>query len=375
MKSFLEYWALRTARKQAKELLRTAISFINYHEDILPASDIESLSLKIQALEHARKNKNKTEIEESIKDLTDLLQKKSPKRSYPRLRENLEIIIVAVAVAMAIRAYFLQPFKIPTGSMQPTLFGIHFEERQERGVTDRFPLNYVKWLITGGWYVEVQAKATGRFSGAEYSDPDRPGMDRYSISGTYYYLPRGAVPKYRFGEIVHAGSTIWSGIQYSGDHVFVNKAIWNFRNPRRGEIMVFSTKGIEGITEGTHYIKRLSGLPEETVYIEPPCLIVNNEKLTSPENIARIAEARDGYAGYQSIGFPSGSYLMNDGASKILGPGQYLALGDNTGNSRDSRYWGPVPQENLLGPAIIVYWPFYNKPVVGKRLTRWGLTD
>ena len=37
---------------------------------------------------------------------------------------------------------------------------------------------------------------------------------------------------------------------------------------------------------------------------------------------------------------------------------EYYAMGDNTGNSRDSRYWGPVPERNLLGPACLVYWPF-----------------
>ena len=47
-----------------------------------------------------------------------------------------------------------------------------------------------------------------------------------------------------------------------------------------------------------------------------------------------------------------------------LGPGEYLALGDNSDNSLDSRYWGAVPAENLLGPATFVHWPFTSP--------RWG---
>ena len=43
---------------------------------------------------------------------------------------------------------------------------------------------------------------------------------------------------------------------------------------------------------------------------------------------------------------------------------EYFALGDNTRNSRDGRYWGPVPQKNLVGPALLVYWPLSK---------RWGL--
>ena len=47
-----------------------------------------------------------------------------------------------------------------------------------------------------------------------------------------------------------------------------------------------------------------------------------------------------------------------------LGAREYLGMGDNTMNSYDGRYWGAVPQKNLVGPALFVYWPYYD---------RWGL--
>ena len=77
----------------------------------------------------------------------------------------------------------------------------------------------------------------------------------------------------------------------------------------------------------------------------------------------KLADWAPAYAGYQTIGAVGSGVdyepALRSAADQItLGPDQYYALGDNTGNSRDSRYWGPVPERNLLGPAAIVYWPF-----------------
>jgi signal peptidase I len=87
--------------------------------------------------------------------------------------------------------------------------------------------------------------------------------------------------------------------------------------------------------------------------------------------MARIADQAPGYeAGYQLVDpRTAGSdpcYLASPNQKVLLGPGEYLALGDNTTNSRDSRYWGPVRQRNLVGPACLVYWPFSK---------RWGLIE
>ena len=65
-------------------------------------------------------------------------------------------------------------------------------------------------------------------------------------------------------------------------------------------------------------------------------------------------------------------YMPREGVERTLGPGEYLALGDNAGNSKDSRYWGPVPEQNLVGPAFFVYWPLLNRLQTPGRATRWG---
>jgi signal peptidase I len=162
------------------------------------------------------------------------------------------------------------------------------------------------------------------------------------------------------------GAILWSGHITAGDHVFVNKVAWNFRRPRRGEIMVFDTNGIRGIQQNTHYIKRLAGKPRETVSIVPPYLLVDGVRVESPESIRRIAEKHEGYHGYQVAPppTPSGAVLAHPGDRFTLGEGEYFALGDNTLNSKDGRYWGAVPQANLVGPASLIYWPLSR---------RWGV--
>jgi signal peptidase I len=75
-------------------------------------------------------------------------------------REWLDTLVVAISVAMAFRAYFYEPFNIPTGSMQETLWGYHTRAGEERGTWDRFPLSVLKWLYTGDKTVEYRSPAS-----------------------------------------------------------------------------------------------------------------------------------------------------------------------------------------------------------------------
>jgi signal peptidase I len=119
---------------------------------------------------------------------------------------------------------------------------------------------------------------------------------------------------------------------------------------------------------GTHYIKRLVGMPGERISIDPPWLKVNGEKVMEPESIARIARQEDGYAGYQLVHFralTTSRYALRKPSDFVpVEAHRYFVLGDNTRNSKDGRYWGTVPESNMVGPAWVVYWPFSS---------RWGV--
>ena len=168
------------------------------------------------------------------------------------------------------------------------------------------------------------------------------------------------------------GQLLASGVKVYGDHIFVNKILWNFRRPKRGEIVVFSTQGIDHpeITRNTFYIKRLVGVPGDAVSIHPPLLCNHGRRLTGDppyqRGIERIQTQQPGYeAGYQlPRGYrPPRPKLLTPDDEIVLGEDEFFALGDNTLSSLDGRYWGPLPRKNLVGPAFTVYWPISR---------RWG---
>ena len=241
-------------------------------------------------------------------------------------REWLDTLVVAISVAMAFRAYFYEPFKIPTGSMQTTLWGYHTEAGKEQGAWDVFPLSILKWAWTGERVVDWTAPTTGTVR----CQPRNDGFAdvRIGANDKTWSLPTDACPAIN-GRFVREGETLWKGAITTGDFIFVNRWKWNFVKPQNNEVMIFSTTGIRALPQGTHYIKRMKARPGETYALEHP-----------------VTAARD--QGAMTFGK----------ATVTMGEGEYFACGDNFNNSFDSRYWGPVPAENLCGCASVVFWPF-----------------
>ena len=383
----MDFFKRRKARKELDALASTARSLRNMRCDILGEADLKELDAAIDEARSAR-GAALDAMESAAKRLDSIIGSLGWRRNP--LLENFEVLAVAIAVAMAFRCYFFQPFKIPTGSMQPTLYGISSVDC-DAGFWDRAPFMYAAWLVTGSTYREIVAERTGNVV-LLMNDNSKPGYAALSVAGKVGYVPSDVLRDLRdlsrlhlraippggetfargYGPIlgtVRAGDKVWSGRVVSGDHVFVNRLTWNFRRPRRGDVMVFSTKGIKGLPQGTHYIKRMTGLPGETISIDPPRLMVDGVEAAGPETIARICRREHYapwapdyiYAGYQPIGdqMADTDRALRTRDSKFkLAAGEYFAMGDNTVNSRDSRYWGAVPRSNLLGPGCMVYWPF-----------------
>ncbi|MBR2713598.1 MAG: S26 family signal peptidase, partial [Kiritimatiellae bacterium] len=176
-------------------------------------------------------------------------------------KEWLDTLVVAISVAMAFRAYFYEPFKIPTGSMQETLWGHHTEAGKERTSWDAFPLSLAKWAWKGERVVDWAAPVTGTVR----CQPRNDGFATVMVgtSPETWSLPTDACRDIH-GKIVRAGDTLWKGAITTGDFIFVNRWKWNFVKPQNGEVMIFSTTGIEQLPQGTHYIKRMKARPGET---------------------------------------------------------------------------------------------------------------
>ncbi len=356
------FWQRRKARKAGKEWLRHARLCRGMREDIAPVSEVERLRAAEAVLAVAVKAGDPDGIERACAAVRDGIASVAPARSWPGVRENLEVVVVALAVAMAFRTYFLQPFKIPTGSMQPTLYGIHYVPQAGKTVFDAMPLKWVKWSLFGRWYVEFAAEASGVVRGPL---AEQGGLWVYDIGGLPHKIPKDASLRVKGGDEVVAGQILATGNRITGDHLFVNRLRWNFLPPRRGEIMVFKTDGIARLEPKTHYIKRLVGLPNETVGIDAPYLTIDGRRVEEPASISRVEQRGHGYDGYLPAG-AGADYIGTSNQSVHLDPKQFFGMGDNTMNSFDSRYWGPVPATNMVGPAWLVYWPISR---------RWGLVD
>ena len=116
-----------------------------------------------------------------------------------------------------------------------------------------------------------------------------------------------------------------------GDFVIVNTLGYKLGEPRHGDIIVFRLPR----DPSQRYIKRVIGLPGDELSIRGGAVYLNGERSLEP--YVSVTTSRAG-----SWNVPADSYFV---------------MGDNRNNSSDSRVWGYVPAENLIGKAVIVYWP------------------
>ncbi|MBE2203016.1 MAG: signal peptidase I [Chthoniobacterales bacterium] len=362
--------------KEAKHYLYGARKFLSYKRDILSKDQLERLEARIVDLKGAMKEKRCEPVHDAIRELDALIGKITPPAKDAGWRENVEVFLVAIVIAAGIKAFLLQPFRIPTGSMQPTLFGIV-------GTPTNSPppnplVRVFEFVCLGRHYIDLKARETDVVTGLR----ERTYLNFFTFTeivfrrGSYtLFVPRDPLARYFHvvpGREYRAGEVIARGHMDTGDQVFVDKVSYNFVKPAAGDVFVFKTTGIMKIESGLdpalgsqHYIKRLAGLPGQTLRIAPPRLYVDGQV---PQQFVfeRVMSGKNGYNGYSNgpEGRAGFTYLGSpDDTYKVPADG-YFALGDNSWHSRDSRDWGFVPERNVTGRGLFVYWPF---------TARWGL--
>jgi signal peptidase I len=175
------------------------------------------------------------------------------------LKDWVESIIIAFILAMIIRTFVMQAFKIPTGSMRPTLLE---------------------------------------------------------------------------GDIIMVNKFI-----YGAKIPLINFRLPKLREPKRGDVIVF----IYPENPKKDFIKRLVAFPGESVEIKDGTVYINNQPLLDPV--------------FNRIYYYNRGEFANDTQKITVPKDSYFVLGDNSASSQDSRYWGFVPDKNILGKAIIIYWP------------------
>ncbi len=363
--------------KEARQYCEAARRVIRYRLDLLTEKQVHDVEARISALESAIAKRDRDAVKAGTADLEKIVGRVAPPRSHPGWRENCEVLLVAIVIAAGVRAYLLEPFKIPTGSMQPTLNGV-VGTRTEAGPPNPV-MRAFDFVVRGRTFLDTVATQDDVVLRLE--EQSRLNYFTWTNvtceSGKVYTLfaPRDVVERdfgvvgrtnrfNRSATILRQGEPIARGYVDNGDFVLVNKMAYNFAMPRRGDVFVFRTTDILGI-EGQpnfprdlgsqHYIKRLAGVPGDTLRIEDPLLYINGQ-LAGEKSFQHVMSKENGYDGYANP--PGGDYLVDASMTFTVPSKSYFAMGDNSRNSFDSRYWGIVPEKNVTGKAFVAFWPF-----------------
>jgi signal peptidase I len=165
-----------------------------------------------------------------------------------------------------------------------------------------------------------------------------------------------------------------------GDHVFVNreqfapKTKWMgpllpYRDIKRGDIVVFLSPAEPGL----YVVKRIMGIPGDRLHLRDGAVYRNGDKLTEPYVMHKGPLFYDPYRDNFPAVPPSDAYNVSpdwqlqmrshiEGDDIVVPPDSYFGMGDNRDVSLDSRYWGFIPKENVIGRPMFVYWSFNTPP-------------
>ncbi len=162
-----------------------------------------------------------------------------------------------------------------------------------------------------------------------------------------------------------------------GDRILVNKFIYRFREPQRGEIVVFKAPK-RAAPDEKDFIKRVVGLPGDTVEVRDGKVYVNgkpspdwmlprvpdpsapfDQQVQERNDPSRPPEALlytfpDPNSSYDTAEFP---FEARAGQPFKVPPGHLFVMGDNRNNSKDSHIWGPLERDRVLGKAMLIFWP------------------
>ncbi len=408
-------------RDNAGNWLELADKVYHYRRDVLTPTQVGELQSRIGELKALVKERAGPEkLKLGIERLEEVMRRTGG-AIYPKtaLIENIEFFLVAAIVILGIRTYFVQPFKIPTNSMWPTYNGMTPEVFKTPAEEPSMPALAARLVAFGAWPHRVDAPAEGEilipvggeargivngrivpgrswlvlptqlreytvivgnaekkvklpldfdFDWAIYDAFFRRDVP-YSIQALADEVEKRIAAKefewrtvngqqircIRTGKRVRAGERALAFDEMTGDQLFVDRMSYHFVRPNVGSGFVFRTGNIPDIAQQSgdqYYIKRLVGVPGDKLEIRDPALYRNGAPITGSTAFAENAKRLNRYGGYQPI------RRLSPGVTLEIPARSYFALGDNSYNSQDSRYWGFVPDKDVVGRPIFVYYPF-----------------
>ena len=194
-----------------------------------------------------------------------------------------------------------------------------------------------------------------------------------------YQIPSGSmIPTLQIGDRI-----LVNKFTYGLRIPFTKTRLWQGDEPKRWDIIVF--RNVNEDSEHPVLVKRVVALPGERVHIEEGKLLINGSVVEVPADVAKVySETLEHLDPRDRDSMPPGlfytsSYGMHYGVRQddeysLVPPKHYLMLGDNSGQSNDGRYFGWVPNENLLGPVVAIWWPFsHARDLTGFTHTWWWM--
>lgn len=423
-------------------MVRLARKVINYRRDVLDPAVVEDLIEEAQKM-NALLDDPAVAVEQIEQQVDRMDRKLKPHggQIYPVTfwSENIEMLIVAAILAIGIRSFFIQPFKIPTNSMYPTYYGMTPEVYSAEHPSPSAPVRAFRFLAYGAVHYDIKADAGGELMIPFFSGEKAPGMIYFQwVSGRKFLVWPTTFRQYTFfvggkpttiqvpadfnlddvvlktwfpdepnmaavrnrlenaGRIGFESGTLvgGTGIQLksgesildfdilTGDMLFVDRFSYHFFQPEIGDPIVFRTGAIPGLNHADgspsdqYYIKRLVGKGGDVLSVSPPVLYRNGEPITGADAFEHNQQGEGDYKGYVGIG------RMANGGVEIVPQGYYYAMGDNSPNSYDSRSWGlELERAGILNPHNPNNF-VPEKAVVGRALfifypftSRWGLAE
>jgi len=388
-----------------------------YRYRMLSKESRQELLETINAFKAAIERKDKVAILEKLMPASETLLRRVGGHYYKNyhLFENIETLVVAAILAIGVRMYFLQPFKIPTNSMWPTYHGMTYKILDNETPAPSGFGKVADLIVFGKATHEVVAPIEGELTfpiltpeerenyqtAFPYKVINKPFLGIFPRLMREYYFFVGRTPvtidlplEFDFSKVLMEAffddnkdriPTITDGQYYSGIHLsegqrilafelttgdmlFVDRISYHFGSPHIGDPIVFRTRNIAGLAkynggkpDDKYYIKRLVGKPGDLLYVENRVLWRNEHPISGSEIFERNAKASFGkaYRGYGNEG------LLAEGKTYQVPARQFFAMGDNSDESLDSRYWGAFGKKEMVGKAVFIYYPFGE---------RWGFS-
>jgi len=361
--------------KEARAMVDGANRLLRYQSDRLKPGQLADAEAAVDALRQAIKDKKPDAVRERSANLEKVIGRTIPPMPHSGWRENCEVILVAIIIAAGVRAYLVEPFKIPTGSMQPTLngiVGVRSDDPMPNPIIRvyDFVVNGRSWfdLVAKRDDVVLELRSRSYLNYFTYTDIICEN-EKYTVFAGVDTVRRDF--NIQEGRILKEGQPIVRGFVDNGDFLLVNKLAYHFAAPKVQDVFIFRTTGIELIqrtlppgVSSQHYIKRIAGSGGDELRIDPPKLFINGTPAQG-RMFDRIMSEKNGYRGY-SNGNPMFNFLTSPSAVYRVPKGSYFALGDNSYNSSDSRYFGSVSAQNVTGKGFVVFWPLTK---------RWGFIE